>query len=57
MDYQNAPEIKLTEKAQKKNEELVRKFVEKHDRAVEQRIKKLKRMGYSDDEIEMIFAF
>lgn len=57
MDFRDIPDIKISEEQRRKNEAEVRKFLEKHDRSVERRIKKLRKAGYSDDEIENIFAF
>ncbi|MBD3186628.1 hypothetical protein GF325_07370 [Candidatus Bathyarchaeota archaeon] len=57
MDFRDIPDIKISEEQRRKNEAEVRKFLEKHDRAVERRIKKLRKAGYSDDEIENLFAF
>ena len=57
MDFQDAPEIVISDKQREANEAEVRKFVQKHDRAVKRRIRDLKHAGYSDDEIERIFAF
>ena len=57
MDFRDIPDINISEEQRKKNEAEIRKFVKKHDLAVERRIKKLRKAGYSEDEIENIFAF
>ena len=57
MDYQDAPEIIISDEQRKANESEVRKFVQRHDRAMERKIRELRKAGYSVDEIEKILAF
>ncbi|HME55483.1 MAG TPA: hypothetical protein VKM55_24980 [Candidatus Lokiarchaeia archaeon] len=57
MDFQDAPDIVISDKQREADETEVRKFVKRHDRALKRRIHDLKKAGYSDDEIERIFAF
>ncbi|MBD3186626.1 hypothetical protein GF325_07360 [Candidatus Bathyarchaeota archaeon] len=57
MDYQDAPDLNLTKEQLQKHEAEMKKFLEMHDLSVKQRIQELKDAGYSDDEIENIFAF
>ncbi|MFX0103796.1 MAG: hypothetical protein ACFFCS_29810 [Candidatus Hodarchaeota archaeon] len=57
MDYQDAPDLNLTKEQLQKHEAEMKKFLEMHDLSVKQRIQELKDAGYSDNEIENIFAF
>ncbi|MFX0103797.1 MAG: hypothetical protein ACFFCS_29815 [Candidatus Hodarchaeota archaeon] len=57
MDWQELPDLNLTDEQRRRNEEEVTKFVEEHDRNVARRISALRKAGYSDDEIENLFAF
>ncbi len=57
MDFQDAPEIVMSDEQRKVNESEIRRFVQRHDRAVERKIRDLQKAGYSIDEIERIFAF
>jgi hypothetical protein len=57
MDFQDAPEIMISEQQRKTDDAEVRKFVQKHDRAVKRKIHELRVAGYSDEEIENILAF
>ena len=55
MDFRDIPDIEISEEQRKKNEAEIRKFVNKHDRAVERRIKKLRKAGFSDEKQVLIF--
>ena len=57
MDWQELPDLNLTDEQRRRNQEEVTKFVEEHDRNVARRIRALRKAGYSDDEIENLFAF
>ena len=57
MDLVDLPEIKISEKKRLKNEADIRTFIQRCKRNVKSRIQELKDAGYSDDEIEMIYAF
>ena len=57
MDWQELPDLNLSDEQRRKNQEEVTKFVEEHDRNVARRIRALRKAGYSDDEIENLFAF
>lgn len=56
MDYQDAPEIQLTPAQMKANEKEITKFVKDSDRWVQQEIEKLRKLGYSDEEIDDLFS-
>ncbi len=57
MDFQDAPEISMPEERRKAYESEIRQFVQKHDRAMERKIRDLQKAGYSIDEIERIITF
>jgi adenine-specific DNA methylase len=57
MDYQDAPTINLSDKQQKINDEMIRKFLRNNDKKVQEQIKKLRNSGYSDKEINEYYAF
>ena len=57
MHYQDAPDLNLTQEELQKHEAEMKRFLEMHDLSVKRRIQELKDAGYSDDEIENIFAF
>ncbi|MHA1715954.1 MAG: hypothetical protein ACTSXP_09935 [Promethearchaeota archaeon] len=57
MDFRDIPDIKISDDQRKKNEEELRKLVKKHERALARRIERLRKAGYSDDDIENLFAF
>ena len=57
MDYQDAPDLNLTKEQLQKHEAEMKTFLEMHDLSIKRRIQELKDAGYSDDEIENIFAF
>ncbi len=57
MDFQDAPEIIMPDEQRKAYESEVRLFVQKHDRAMERKIRDLQKAGYTLDEIERILAF
>jgi hypothetical protein len=57
MDLVDLPEIKISDKKRSKNEADIRAFLQRCKKSVKGRIQELKNAGYSDDEIEMIYAF
>ena len=56
MDYQNCPDLKISEQVRQKNQAAIHKLVEESDRSVGKRMQTLRKAGYSDDEIERIMA-
>jgi hypothetical protein len=56
MDYQDAPEIQLTPAQMKANEREITKLVKESDRWVKQEIEILRKLGYSDEEIDDLFS-
>ncbi len=56
MDFQDAPEIIMPDERRKAYESEIRRFVQKHDRAMERKIRDLQKAGYTLDEIERILT-
>jgi hypothetical protein len=57
MDFQDAPELDITEEQRKKHEAFVRRIMQGNDRAVQMWRDNLRQHGYSDEEIENLMAF
>jgi hypothetical protein len=56
MDCQDAPTLQFGKKWKKNQEELT-KIVQDHDERMQQRIRDLREMGYSDKDIDEVFSF
>ena len=57
MDLIDLPELKISKEERLKSEAEIREFVKDCRETVKRRVEKLKKAGYTDDEIEMIFTF
>ncbi len=55
MDVQDAPLLKITEKERAKNEAFLREVLRRSDESVQKTVTILKKAGYSDEDIDLIF--
>ncbi len=55
MDFQDAPILKISEKERLKNEAFLREVVRRSDESVQNTVAMLKKAGYTDEDIDLIF--
>ena len=57
MDFQDAPELTISDEERKEHEEFVRKIMLRNDHNADEWRENLRKHGYSEEDIENLMAF